>query len=143
MGIVIGNSSLEENLKGYSTVMLIWAVLRFIIGLIVLVNYLISLNSPGGIYVWLIVGLIFLLSVYLFIVGRLGFISYTDRKWLKPFYIMSSIGLVLEVIALGFYLYSYFSGIDTNGRDIFSTVVECILFGLGVYYAWRIRKATN
>lgn len=143
MNTTCKDTELKERLQGYSKCMLIWAVLRFAIGVLVLVKYLQDMQYPGGIYVWVIIALIFGLSVYLFVVGRLGYLAYSNRTKLKLFFVMSIVGLVIAGGMLGLYLYWQLNGYVPNGRDLFSTAVDFVLYATGVFYAWRLSNSDN
>lgn len=143
MMIKTQNKELGERLKGYSTVMLLWALLRTIIGLLIVAQYALEGALPDGIYAWITVCAIIALGIYLAIAGRMGLVSYSNKEKLMPFFIMCIIGLVLSAITLITFVYWKLVGISPSYRDVFSTSVDFILYLVGVFYAWHLKTDPN
>lgn len=123
--------------SGYATVMLVWGALRVLMGL----SLLFANPEQAGSAHLLASGLIVIGSgVYLIVTGRLGKRALATDSRLRMFVVVGAVGLALSIVALVGWLIALHEGL---GPGVVSTTLDVVLYGVGCFYAHRLRNALS
>ena len=122
-------------LRGYSTIMLVWGLLRLLSGVSQVFGrgYVIGdadslRNVIAGVDVCLI-------GIYLLVTGRYGKLALAGGRNLKTFSILSGVGLVISALTLiPVFLWWWQGGVLAVG-DVFCVIADLALYTAGVFYA--------
>lgn len=122
-------------LRGYSTIMLVWGLLRLLCGVSqvfgrgYVTGDVDSLrNVIAGVDVCLI-------GIYLLVTGRYGKLALAGGRNLKTFSILSGVGLVISALTLIPVFIWWQQGGALAVGDVFCVVADLALYAAGVFYA--------
>lgn len=122
-------------LRGYSTIMLVWGLLRLLSGVSQVFGrgYVAGdADSLRGVIAGVDVCLI---GIYLLVTGRYGKLALAGGRNLKTFSILSGVGLVISALTLiPVFLWWWQGGMLAAG-DVFCVVADLALYTAGVFYA--------
>ena len=135
---------LFKSVSGYATIMLVWGSLRVVSGLAVLFSRGTLTEGAGGLVARICVGAAVIASgAYLIMVGRFGKMALVGGANLRTFLVMSAVGLGFAVCLLGVYLLWGTWGWSAATQDLFSAVLDVLLYGSGCIWGLRLAKAAS
>lgn len=135
---------LFKSVSGYATIMLVWGSLRVLSGLAVLFSKGTLSDGTGGLVARVSVGVAVIASgAYLILVGRFGKMALVGGASLRTFLVMGVVGLGFALCLLGVYLLWGTWGWSAATQDLFSAVLDVLLYGSGCVYGLRLAKAAR
>lgn len=122
-------------LRGYSTIMLVWGLLRLLSGVSQVFGRGYVTGDAESLRNAIAGADVCLVGIYLLVTGRYGKLALAGGRNLKTFSILSGVGLVISALTLiPVFLWWWQGGVLAAG-DVFCTVADLALYAAGVFYA--------
>lgn len=122
-------------LRGYSTIMLVWGLLRLLCGVSQVFGRGYVAGDTDSLRGVIAGADVCLIGIYLLVTGRYGKLALAGGRNLKTFSILSGVGLVISALTLiPVFLWWWQGGVLAAG-DVFCVVADLALYTAGVFYA--------
>lgn len=122
-------------LRGYSTIMLIWGLLRLLSGVSQVFGRGYVAGDAESLRNAIAGADVCLVGIYLLVTGRYGKLALAGGRNLKTFSILSGVGLVISALTLIPVFLWWWQGRALAAGDVFCVVVDLALYAAGVFYA--------
>ena len=122
-------------LRGYSTIMLVWGLLRLLCGVSQVFGKGYVAGDTDSLRGVIAGADVCLIGIYLLVTGRYGKLALTGGRNLKTFSILSGAGLVISALTLIPVFLWWWQGGALAAGDVFCVVADLALYTAGVFYA--------
>ena len=122
-------------LRGYSTIMLVWGLLRLLSGVSQVFGRGYVTGDAESLRNAIAGADVCLVGIYLLVTGRYGKLALAGDRNLKTFSILSGVGLVISALTLIPVLLWWWQGGVLAAGDVFCVFADLALYAAGVFYA--------